>query len=301
MLLDKNLLRIDAEKTTTRIVDFIRKENAEFGRKGIVVPLSGGLDSSVVAALCVKAVGSSQVIGLMLPERQGNPDAQKYAKKLSSALGIKTRTLPISRVLFALGAYRFLLSFFPTKRLRDYIARKYMKSTDGNVLIDSIQGSASSLRRKARAVINLKQRVRLVVLYKFAEENDLLVVGSANLSEDLVGLFVKFGIDDEADLMPLKNLFRTQILQLGEYLELPAEILKRPPNPDVIPGVEDKYLDMLGIPSGTVDLILYGITNGMPVEEIAVQLQVDRGKVEDVRKLVHLSEQMRFHSLAPVL
>ncbi|HOV39164.1 MAG TPA: NAD(+) synthase [Spirochaetales bacterium] len=301
MFLGENLLRIDAGKTITRIVEFIRNEYAEFGRKGIVVPLSGGLDSSVVAALCVKAVGSSQVIGLMLPERQGNPAAQKYAKKLVSVLGIKTRTLSISRALFSLGAYRFVLSFFPAKRLRDYLARRYMESTGENVLIDSIRGSASSLRRKARAVINLKQRVRLVVLYKYAEENNLLVVGSANLSEDLVGLFVKFGIDDEADLMPLKNLFRTQILQLGEYLELPAEILERPPNPDVIPGVEDKYLDMLGIPSGTVDLILYGITNGMSVEEIAVQLQVDRGKVEDVRKLVHLSEQMRFHSLAPVL
>jgi NAD+ synthase len=174
-----------------------------------------------------------------------------------------------------------------------------MESAGGNVLIDSIRGSESKLRRKARAAINSKQRVRLVSLYKFAEENDLLVAGSAHRSEELVGLFVKFGIDDDADIMPIKNLFRTHILKLAEYLGLPEEIRGRTPNPDIIPGVEDKYRDMLGIPVATVDLILYGIIHGMALEDISVQLGIDRKKVEEIDELIHLSAHMRNHSEAP--
>ncbi len=299
MLLTDELLRIDPEKIAQQIIDFIKNTYAEFGRSGIVVPISGGLDSSVVAALCIRAVGSDRVIGLLLPERQGNPDAKKFAKKLGAFLGIETKTISISKALFAIGTYGFVLSFFPTKKLRDRVASRYMEGVDGNVLIDSIRGSESKLRRKARAAINSKQRVRLVNLYKFAEENDLLVVGSAHRTEELVGLFVKFGIDDDADIMPIKNLFRTHIVQLAEYLGLPEEIRGRTPNPDIIPGAEDKYRDMLGIPAATVDLILYGIIHGMALEDISVQLGIDKKKVEEIDELIRLSAHMRNHSEAP--
>lgn len=300
-MLTNEVLRIDSGRTVAYISNFIQKKYAEFGRGGIVVPISGGLDSSVVAALCVEAVGKDKVIGLMLPERQGNPDAKKFAKKIAEFLGIKTKHIPITKALIAIGTYSFVLSFFPTKRLRDRIASKYMGSAEGSLLLDSIRGSDSRLRRAARASINSKQRIRLVVLNKFAEENNYLVVGSAHLTEDLVGLFVKFGIDDDADLMPIKGLFRTQILQLARHLGLPVAITGRAPNPDVIPGVDDKYLDMLGISADRLDLILYGLIHDLPTEEISGQLGVDKSKVEEVRELIHLSEHMRHHAQAPSL
>ncbi|MFZ2635300.1 MAG: NAD(+) synthase [Rectinemataceae bacterium] len=299
--LTKDLLKIDAEETTGIICDFIKEKHAELGRDAIVVPISGGLDSSVVAALCVRAVGKDKVVGLMLPERQGNPEAGRFAKQLAAALGIQTRKISITNALFALGTYGFVLSFFPTKKLRDSVALKYMKSSGENMLLDSIRGSKSRLNRAATASINSKQRMRALVMCKFADENNYLTVGSAHLTEDMVGLFVKFGIDDVADLMPMKGLFRMQILQIAEYLGVPESITGRTPNPDVIPGVHDKYLGMLGLPADTVDLVLCGILHGLTNQEIAEQLFIDRKKVEEVRELVRLSDHMRHPSQAPEL
>ena len=135
--------------------------------------------------------------------------------------------------------------------------------------------------------------------YLIAEQNNWLVVGAAHKSEDLVGLYVKFGVDDCADLMPLKDLYRTQILMLAEYLGVPEEIRTRTPNPDLIPGVEDKYLDILGIPSATVDLILYGLEHAMTDADISSQTGVPEKKVGEIRTLVKNTEHMRNASQAP--
>ena len=135
--------------------------------------------------------------------------------------------------------------------------------------------------------------MRLVVTYLLAEEHNLLVVGSAHKSEDMLGLFVKFGVDDVADLMPLKNLYRSQILQLAAYLGVPEEILARTPNPDLIPGVEDKYMDMIGLSYDTLDPLLYGLEHGLADEEIASQLGLPLEQVRQIRSVVSLTEHMR--------
>ncbi len=299
MKLSKDLLTIDAKKTADTIEDFIKKEVKDINRDGIVVPISGGLDSSVVVSLCVKAVGKDNVVGLMLPERQGNPDAEKYALKVADLLGIRTKKISISGILRAMGTYGFILSYVPTKKLRDFLAKKFMGGSKGNMLIESLRGAKSGLVRNAMASIYSKQRIRAAVAYKFADENNLLVVGCAHKTEDLVGLFVKFGVDDEADIMPIKNLFRSQILQLADYLGLPEEITGRTPNPDVIPGIDDKYLGMLGIPADRIDLVLYGLTHDLDSDDIANQLGIPREKVKEVRELIHLSDHMRHGSRAP--
>jgi len=145
-----------------------------------------------------------------------------------------------------------------------------------------------------------RQRARLLYAYKYAEENNLLLVGATHKTERSVGLFVKFGIDDCADLMPLKNIYRSQILQIGQYLDVPAEILNRTPNPDMVPGVTDKYVSYLDLPAKQVDLILLGLEWRMTPKEIAEQLKLNEGKVIEIIEIVKLTEMQRNPSLSPM-
>jgi NAD+ synthase len=297
MALNESAFAIDAERYASLIASFIAAAMSDLSRKGVLVPISGGLDSSVVASLAVRAVGKEAVTGLLLPERQGNPEAEGYAGRIAESLGIETRTIDVSKALKGLGAYDFALSRIPGRRLKAALVHSFSR---GNQILELNRGTAGRLTRKGAASFFIKQRVRLVATYKYAEERNLLVCGSAHKSEDLVGLFVKFGVDDVADVMPLKNLYRAQILQLGEQLGLPAEILERSPNPDVIPGVTDKYRDILGLESAKVDLVLLGIERGMKSGEIARQTGVPKKGVTTIEELVRVTAHMRSPSMAPV-
>jgi NAD+ synthase len=296
--LDSSALVIDVPAYAVRIADFIAETERELSRDGVVVPISGGLDSSVVAALAVRAVGKDSVTGLFLPEKQGNPEAGRYASLIVDALGIETHTIDISAALEGLGAYDFALSKMPGRRLKAGLVRSF--SGRHNQILALHSGRQSRFARRGAASFLIKQRVRLVAIYKYAEERNLLVCGSAHKSEDLVGLYVKFGVDDMADVMPLRNLFRSQIVQLGEHLRLPDAILERSPNPDVIPGVTDKYRDMLGLDSIKVDLVLLGLERRMTNEEIAGQIKIPEQKVAEIAELVRVTEHMRSPSMAPV-
>jgi NAD+ synthase len=279
MKLDQEVFAIDAQDVTLRLTEFIRERCAALGRDGILVPFSGGLDSSTVLLLCVKAVGAEKVTALLMPENQGNPDAMKYSRLLTNRFKIKTITRNLSPILSSLGTYNFILSFVPTRALKEWAARRYMRSSDENPFIKIIKGDAKAFQRKGYAKISSKQRVRTVVEYMIAEEMNYMVVGCAHKSEDLVGLFVKFGVDDIADLMPLKNLYRSQILQVAREIGVPEEILARSPNPDIIPGVSDKYLDILEY--------------GMEDEDISTQLNIPVEKVQQIRNLILKTEHMR--------
>jgi NAD+ synthase len=168
-----------------------------------------------------------------------------------------------------------------------------MKSAPENPFLRLAQGRASDLERKGFASYNSKHRMRLVMEYLVAEGENYLVAGCAHKSEDMVGLFVKFGVDDNADIMPLKNLYRSHIVQLAAFLAMPVGILNRIPNPDIIPGVSDKYGDLLGLPCTTLDLVLYGIEHGMGTDDISRQLSLPVGKVLEIRSLVQHTEHMR--------
>jgi NAD+ synthase len=146
-----------------------------------------------------------------------------------------------------------------------------------------------------------KHRMRMVLVYFYGESNNLLIVGAAHLSEDMTGLFSKFGIDNNADIMPLGNLYRTQILQLAKYLGVPERILNKPSSPDLIPGVEDKYIYLIGLPSEKVDLILFGLEKGMGPEDISKQIGVSPSKVNYIKELTKRSFHMRHPSIMPDL
>jgi NAD+ synthase len=300
MELTQGVFAIDCAAICAKIEAFLREKTTELRRDGIVVPISGGLDSSVVVSLCVRAAGKEHVIGLMLPEKKGNPDALAFAAGLAEQLGINTTAIDISPILFAIGTYQFISNKVGPSVVVKTIIQKFMPNTIKTYFLDGIKGTKNRLVREGMASIYTKHRVRMVVTYKYAEERNLLVAGCAHKSEDLLGLFTKFGIDDNADVMPLKNLYRSHILQIARYIGVPNEIIGRKPNPDMLPGIEDKYFDVLGIPADTADLILYGLEHALPCEEIASQLRIEPGKVFEIKELIQLTAHMRNPSLSPV-
>jgi NAD+ synthase len=293
MKLDDSIFKIDAAAYVERLCEFIRERCSTLHRAGVLVPFSGGVDSSTVLLLCARAVGTEQVTALLMPEMQGNPAARRYSHLVAKQFKIGILTRNISSVLLPLGTYSFILSVLPFRQLQDWATRSYMKAAGQNPFLQIVQGKASGMQRKGFAKYNSKQRVRTVVEYLVAEEKNYLVAGSAHKSEDLLGLYVKFGVDDSADIMPLKNLYRAHTLQLAAFLGVPGPILERTPNPDIIPGVEDKYLDILGLPSAQLDLLLYGIEHGMEDGDIAGQLALPLGKVQEIHDLVQQTEHMR--------
>ncbi len=289
---------IDFKAHCHRIQSFLSEKMTELRRDGIVVAISGGLDSSVAITLCVRAVGKEKVSGLMLPEKHGNPDAVAFAKKLASSLGIKTTVIDISKILSALGTYDFIADRLGLQAIVKKAVKEIPMEQKKEFFLAGIRGTGNAMVRQGLASMYSKHRIRMVVTYKYAEERNLLVVGCAHKSEDLVGLFCKYGVDDNADVMPLKHLYRSEILQLARYLGVPADIIERTPNPDMLPGIEDKYWDVLGIRSETLDLLLYGLEHGLPCEEIANQMHIKLTRIQEIQALTQSTAHMRHHAFS---
>jgi NAD+ synthase len=296
-----DVFRIDAEKVTEKLVTFIRKKTDELRRDGCVTALSGGLDSSTVAALCVRAVGAGKVTGLFLPEKHGATEAEKFARLCAREFGFALKTIDISKILKKLGTYDFILSRLPTNALREKLVKTFLQGKSRHPFVEGAINRPAPLVRLGTAAYYSKHRIRLVVTYKYAEEHNLLVAGSAHKSEDLVGLFSKHGVDDNADVMPLKSLYRAHVLQIARYLGVPQAIWSRAPNPEMIPGIDDKYKDILGIESEQLDLLLYSLEANLPIQEISEKINLPLEKVEEIKLLVKSTEHMRNHSMYPLV
>jgi NAD+ synthase len=299
MQLNIDSLRIDPADISQQIQDFLKSEVKGFRRDGGIVGLSGGLDSSVVATLAVKTLGADKVMGLIMPERDSHPQSKKDAHKLARTLGIRVRRINLTPLLRKLGTYSkmpggFWLPYFLPRGFRERYARNMMESFEKEkgrtIFSQQLLSTMGGQWGQSCAYYRVKHRLRMILLYFYAEVNNLLVLGTGNKTELLAGYYVKYG-DGAMDVMPILDLYKTQVRQLAAFLKVPANIIDKPPSPDLIPGVTDEFA--LGITFDELDLILLGLEKGFSKEEISRQLGLDTKKIDYVIGLREDSQHMR--------
>lgn len=290
-----NLPELNYADVSEKIINFINQQVKAFDRDGVVIGISGGVDSSVIAKLCVEALGKEKVLGLIMPEKDSHPHTKTDAQKFGQWLGIKTKYINMSSPLNKLGCY----SLFPFATMLPYNLRaryalakhdSFLKKTGKYAFVRTLLSTKDKELRPAVAYYRMKHRIRMIMLYKHAELNNLLVVGTSNKSEIMVGYFTKFG-DGAVDIEPIQGLYKTQIFQLANYLKIPEYIINKKPSPDFVPGITDE--SSIGLTYKKLDLILYCIDKKMPENEIIKNLGASIKDIEYVRELISKSKHMR--------
>ncbi len=302
------MLEIDPQEATTKIIAFIRARLDEFQRDGAILGMSGGIDSSVCAHLLERAVGPERVQALLMPERDSSPESRVDALVDIEKLGIQFKEVPLTPMLEAIGIYQQVpLRFLGTRRIKEAVVRRQHDQQAGSLgeqpflagLLGTRElGRNQELIDSGNAYARIKHRMRMVVLYYYAELQNLMVIGTTNRSEAMTGFTVKWG-DNVADIELILPLYKTQVRQLAEYLGVDQRIIDKAPSPDLMPGIVDEYA--LGIDYVTLDRILWGIDRQMDTAQIVEQYQVDEGQVAHVRELVRRSEHLRHLPPAPEL
>jgi NAD+ synthase len=313
-----DVLKIDTAAVSASIESQIRDIVLHrLNRKGVVVAISGGIDSSVVAALCFKALGPSRVLGLMLPEADSSPDSLQFANLLAQSLGLRTQVEDIAGILTAAGCYK----------RRDEAVRKVIPEYTAGykckiVLPDQVNGSAYPIfsvvvesplgeRTKTRltldsylgvmAATNFKQRTRKMMEYYYADLFNYAVAGTPNRLEYDQGFFVKNG-DGAADLKPIAHLYKTQVYQLAAYLGIPQEIQMRPPTTDTYPLNQSQEEFYFPLPYGRMDLCLYAKNHGLQPEEVAPVVELTTEQVARVYRVIDATRNAtRYLHHGPVL
>lgn len=310
-------LTIDAESETHRITDMLRSYLARSRRKGAVVALSGGIDSSVVAALCVHALGADRVFGLHMPEQDSSPETLQMSRMVSDSLGIDSILEEITPVLTAAGCYErrdeairlVCPDFGPGYRAK--IVLPSVVDSDSyriySVIVMDPDGGQVRYRLTTEAYLgivaatNFKQRVRKMLEYYHADRLNYATTGTPNRLEYDQGFFVKLG-DGSADVKPIAHLYKSQVYALAEYLGVPLEVRTRPSTTDTysLPQSQEEFY--FSLPHATMDLCLYGLNNQVPVAEVAAAAGLTEDQVErvyrDIRQKRRTTEYLH---LAPVL
>lgn len=285
MVLNKESLRLDAPAEAERIANALREQVlGRLRRRGVVVGLSGGIDSSVVAALSVKALGKDRVLGLFMPERHSSDDSLELGRMIAGHLGIEAIVEDIAPALEGLGCYRRQVEAIRTA-VPDYgdgwkcklVLPSILESDRVNVTKLTVQrpsGEISTVRLSAAAYLqlvaatNFKQRVRKMTEYYHADRLNYAVAGTPNRLEYDQGFFVKQG-DGSADVKPIAHLYKTQVYQLAECLGVPEEIRRRPPTTDTFSMAQTQEEFYFALPYERMDLCLYGLNHGMSAEDVA--------------------------------
>jgi len=301
MELTSEQLWIDSERVSQELKSFIKTSVGNFNRAGAIVGLSGGLDSGVVLALSVAVLGSSKVLGLIMPERDSSQDSESDARLLAEILGVRVDKVDLTPILGEMGIYSHIpRALFARKKIAGAankgIYKLYTRLTGERPFLSGLEGTSFGPLKRANAYYRMKHRLRMVLLYSYAERENLLVTGTVNRTEFLIGFFVKYG-DSAADITPLLPLYKTQVRQLAEFLHIPERILNKAPSPDLVPGITDEFA--IGIPYQKLDLILLGLDTNMTMKDIAAKTGVNQKTIEYVRELVKRSEHMRILPLVP--
>ena len=269
-------------------------------RKGAIVGISGGIDSSVTLALAVKALGAENVLGIMMPEKDSSGDSKMLALKLADKFGVKTIDENITKALEGFGCYdrrdEAVARVFPEYNPQSYKMKIGInaKSINSNLppmfsltVIDENGVDKSKLLPANEylqivSASNFKQRCRMSILYYHADRLYYAVIGTPNKHEVEQGFFVKYG-DGGADVMPIAHLYKSQVYQIAEYLDIPLDIIERTPTTDTYSAEQTQEEFFFQLPFKEMDLIWYGYENGIEPLEVGKNL----GKTEDEIKAIY--------------
>jgi NAD+ synthase len=291
-------LEIDAREAVDEIVDGLREVvQRRLRRRGAVVALSGGVDSTVCAALCARAFGPERVLGLLMPEADSAPDTLELSRLSASRLGVETVVEDITPILEAAGCYRrrddAIRTVLPEYGAgwRAKIVLPPLLGSERFRLYSVVAESPDGERREARltstayrevvAATSFKQRTRKMLEYHQADRLDYAVVGTPNRLEYDQGFFVKNG-DGSADVKPIAHLYKTQVYRIAELLGVPDEIRTRRPTTDTYALEQSQEEFYFSLPWDKMDLCLYGRTNGLPPEAVADAIGLPAEDVERV-------------------
>jgi len=317
-MFDRNVLAVDPAKEVELISATLREQVlGQLRRRGAVVGLSGGIDSSVVAALCVRALGKERVLGLFMPEHHSSDDALTLGRMLASHLGIETILEDIAPALEGLGCYRrqieAIRTVFPAyddswqcklalpsilegERLN--ITKLTVQDPSGAMTTERLTPSAYL---QLVAATNYKQRARKMTEYYHADRLNYAVAGTPNRLEYDQGFFVKGG-DGLADLKPIAHLFKTQVYQIGAHLGVPERVMSRPPTTDTwsLPQSQEEFY--FGLPTRELDRFLDAYIRGESPEAAGARMGY---APEQVKRVYHdirsKREATRYQHLPPLL
>jgi NAD+ synthase len=314
----RDSLAIDCAREVERITRTLRETAIDrFKKKGLVLGLSGGVDSSVACALCVRALGRDRVLGLLMPERESSSETHRLSRLIADHLAVPTEFCDISPILDSVGCYssrdaaiRAVVPAYTSEHTCKIVLPSVLDDRSYrifSVVVESPDGTITKKRLSLNAYLgvlaasNFKQRVRKMIEYYHADKLNYCVVGTPNRLEYDQGFFVKLG-DGSADIKPIAHLYKSQVYQLARYLDIPEEICSRQPTTDTYSMAQSQEEFFFSLPYAEMDLCLYGKNNCVPIEQVASAADLTCQQVQAVYDDIE-SKRMatRYLHASPVL
>lgn len=318
MTFSTSVFNLDFEACVSAITQELRKHlSSTFRRKGYVVAVSGGIDSSVTLALCAKAVGPERVLALQMPERHSAEETLGLSGRVAETFGVRTVHEDITETLSAVGFYKryddAVRTVIPEygENWKSKIVLPSVTDKPGYSLFSLVAQSPSGDMVKKRlgldaylailAATNFKQRIRKMFEYYHADRNNYATTGTPNRLEYDQGFFVKLG-DGSGDIKPIAHLYKTQVYMLARHLGVPEDIVKRPPTTDTYSLAQGQDEFYFALPYDKLDLCLYGKNHGIPAATVAPVAGLTAEQVELAYKDIdNKRNSTRYLHLPPVL
>jgi len=314
-LFSADSLKLDHAREADRIVAAMREQVLRrFRKKGVVVGLSGGIDSSTVAALSVRALGPERVLGLLMPERDSSAETLPLSQQLARHLGIKTVHEDITGILEAVGCYRrrdeairlVVPEYGPGWKSKIVLPNVFDEDQFRlfSIVVQSPAGRQTEARLTVEAYFgivaatNFKQRTRKMLEYYHADRLNFAVTGTPNRLEYDQGFFVKLG-DGAADIKPIAHLYKTQVYEMARFLQLPEAICSRQPTTDTysLPQTQEEFY--FSVPYDKMDLILCGKNQGLAPAEVGPAVGLTAEQVERVFRDIEAKRRVAHYLHAP--